>query len=179
MNAADRFARHVLWIGVIDSETMERVVREIGDLFKEDAEKSVTLILSSSGGSLDVAIAFHDLVRHTLNWSDQLEIHVAGEASSAAITVLMAADTRSSAPHSLFLFHPIKRHYFENMSMSSEELKEEARVIDAKFEKVLNIWASQMRTHEKEESVCIARKLCFDRATVSHEDMFELDFLTG
>ena len=164
----------MFWAGPIDSESMERVIREIEECRRGNAER-VRIILSSLGGSLDVAIAFHDLIRYELQWSNLIEIVVVGEASSSALMALMAANHRVAHENGTFVFHELKRHYYADTDMSAADLREDANVMEVKFDRVVNILSAHMAHDAKRDTI---RRWCQDRTILSGTRMFEAGLCT-
>jgi len=65
--------------------------------------KGLLLVLSSHGGSTFEMRSLYGLIR---SLSYPVEIHLVGQAKSAAVPLMLAADRRTAAPDTTFLFHP-------------------------------------------------------------------------
>lgn len=80
----------------------------------------MNLIITSTGGSPEIAYAFYDMVNFVLK--PKLNTLATGEASSSAVILyLSATGKRYATPHTFFLLHEISRH-FSHARLTTPEL---------------------------------------------------------
>lgn len=99
-------SREVRLLGAINSTRIEEKLRDIFSLYREDPKKPIRLLLNSSGGDLDAALAFYEIVTHR---KIPLEVDAFVSADSAAIAILCTGLKRRASRSSTFLFHTIKK----------------------------------------------------------------------
>lgn len=129
--------RTAYWLGKIDIENQKRVLERIVSLEEEAHGEPITLFVTSSGGNLDSAIAFFDLIR-------LLKINLttigSGVVHSAAFTIWMSGIHRFLTPHTTALFHPPSRSI--NTSLNKRELEIDLILMQAEEELIKNIVSS-------------------------------------
>lgn len=70
---------------------------------RHDGHDEVTILLASKGGDVDAGMSTYNFIRHKP--VPKINIHVDGNLSSIAVTMLLAGDHRSASPASLFSIH--------------------------------------------------------------------------
>lgn len=126
--------RTVAWFGDVNKESLSRVLKEIIHLHKENPSGEIALLITSTGGDLQAAFAFYDLISG-LNIS--LTTIALGETDSAAIIVFAAGKKRLVSPHTTMFFHQASRSYNGNVP---------ARLIRAAGEEVADLerWSCEV-----------------------------------
>ena len=87
----------------IDPDKMEEVEKQVNDLFAENPDEKITLFISSSGGNIDPAWAFYELIKGK---KIPLITVARGRVCSAAMLVFMSGTKRKATQNSVFLIHP-------------------------------------------------------------------------
>lgn len=105
--------RAVTWFGDINKESLGRVLKEIHHFYRDNPTEEIALLITSTGGDLQAAFAFYDLVT-ALNLN--LTTVALGETDSAAIVVFVAGKKRLVSPHTTMFFHQASRSYNGNVS---------------------------------------------------------------
>ncbi len=137
--------RNIFWMGTIDHESCERVIREITALIAESDEEDINLHIASQGGLVDAGLAFYDYVTEILDCSALLNTRVLSEASSAALLVWCAGGMRYMTLSSTLLFHQVRRHYYSDSDLTMDDLSEDLRVMQEKENKVYAIMHAATR----------------------------------
>ena len=66
MNKTASLSRSITWIGDIDSEPYQKIIEKISGLIESNTNQPINLLITSGGGSLEIAYSFHDLVTSVL-----------------------------------------------------------------------------------------------------------------
>ncbi len=143
-----------LFMGNINSESVEKLIRWFVARAAESTHLHLTI--NSSGGWVDTAFAFVDIVT---NSQVRLDTLVIGEASSMAIPMFLTGEHRVVAPNSRFRFHELGRSFGKDTRYSTTEMRnilsslDDSQRIYAEFvsKKSLNIASEGILDMMKEE----------------------------
>ena len=134
MNNADI---KINFTGSVNEENVRTFINEIKNLVEKNPDaKSLTIYISSPGGSVDIAVEFFNFLKlldckiRTVNMSC---------VNSAAIIIFAAGTERISLPCSSFYVHSITKEL--NGNFTADDLLREVREISANTDKVANILA--------------------------------------
>lgn len=122
------------FIGMINDENMISLRNFIAS--RESQINSLTININSVGGSISSGIALYNYLKQQ---PFQITTHNIGEVSSAAILLYLAGTTRTAAPISKFIIHPIKMNI--NGDFSYTQIKEILNNVDAdikNYSKIVN-----------------------------------------
>ncbi len=86
--------------GEITSELCRDTIARLNEGKLKD--ETVEVYLNSEGGELEHAFAIHDTLRSLPN---QVHVHALGSCCSAAPLIALAADYRTTAPHTQWMLH--------------------------------------------------------------------------
>ncbi len=131
-------ARTIEYFGVVNYATTERVIEEMRELVREDAEAPITLAVTSAGGPTGTAMSFYDHVRLVLK--PRLATIGAGDVDSSGIIIFLAGDTRFVTPNTTLLLHRAGRTFEGGKRFTAEELDamvREDRVKDFQYASVV------------------------------------------
>ena len=128
----------ISFTGSVDEETVRAFVTEIKNLVEQNpASDSLTIYMSSPGGSVDIAVELFNFLKlldckiRTVNISC---------VNSAAIIIFAAGDERIGLPCSSFYVHAITKNL--NGNFTAADLLREAKEMSANTDKVATILAS-------------------------------------
>ena len=125
----------IMLTGGIDEENVRLFINEIKILNEKYPEtKSLTVCISSDGGSVDIAVELFNFLKlldckvKTVNIS---------RVNSAAVVVFAAGEERFSLPSSSFYVHSVTKKL--NGDFTADDLLREAREISANTDKIADI----------------------------------------
>jgi ATP-dependent Clp protease protease subunit len=96
----------------------------------------ITVLFSSDGGSTEDGLALYEFLR-TL--PIPLRMHAVGLVASIAIPVFLAADVRTGASSSCFLFHGYTWTYADRQTLSVDMMAEHSSLIGSAVERAKRI----------------------------------------
>lgn len=109
-------------IGDVDGETIDRLLRDVGDLMDENRKEEVTLYLASGGGSVPAGLAFYEFIRMN---DVPLTVIGVGEIASIAVIIWLAGKKRKVSKRSFFLIHQVGSD-FERVSFKTKSIRDES-----------------------------------------------------
>jgi len=124
--------------GDINEENVRAFISELKNKIEKNHEsESLTVLISSSGGSIDIAIELFYFLKHldckitTVNTSI---------VNSAAIIIFAAGEKRIGLSYSSFYVHSVSKEL--NGIFTVEDLRREAREMEIHTEKIVEILAN-------------------------------------
>ena len=95
---------YVHYFDAIDTPRAQHLMRVITEALAKHRPKTLCLLLSSKGGSVDAGIALYNFLR---SLPVTVVTHSTGVVKSIANVVFLAGERRSASPHGSFLFHGV------------------------------------------------------------------------
>ena len=86
----------------VTKETALLLISQLKHLEELDAEKPITILINTPGGSLTDGLAIHDVITQI---SCPVIIHALGLCASAGLLILSSGDYRVSSPNTTFYYH--------------------------------------------------------------------------
>lgn len=126
--------RTVEWLGGVDFENLEKVLKRIKELVAEDPADEIHLMVNSYGGPTGVGMSFYDAVRTWLK--PRLLTIGSGYVDSSGIIVFLAGEKRYLTKNTTLLFHLAGRTFEANKRFSTadmEDMLKEDKVKDYQY----------------------------------------------
>jgi ATP-dependent protease ClpP protease subunit len=137
----DGDATYVSFCGRINPDTTESLLGTCVDQANEGA-KTIYLLLSSPGGSVDSAIAAYNVLR---GMPFRLITHNVGTVDSMGNVLFLAGDERYACPNSSFTFHGVGFSLSSDTRFEIKNLREKMDSVEDDQRKIAAIIAE--RTH--------------------------------
>jgi ATP-dependent protease ClpP protease subunit len=93
--------------GPVNDENVYKAMQTLGIFSRRDPNCTITIYLTSPGGSTYAGFAFHDFLKELQVKGHRIIIHVFGYAMSMAVPIFQAADERILSRNAFLLIHEV------------------------------------------------------------------------
>jgi len=113
--------RHVALLGDVNLENCDKAIQCLYKFYEEDPNEGIDFVITSLGGSSDLAFMVYDTVRFILS---DLPVRIigVGDVQSAAIIVFLSGQERIVTPNTKFFFHEFSRS-FEHVELNTSDFQ--------------------------------------------------------
>lgn len=139
----------------IDERRASLLIAVISDYLKTGVIKKLTLNISSLGGSVFHAVSLHNFIKGLQGV--EVHTHNFGQVDSSANIVFLAGQRRTCSPAATFLFHGVKRVFYEKSAVNKQELQENLESLNSDINKLVEI-ISANTNHSKKEVMRFFKK---------------------
>lgn len=139
----------------IDERRTSLLLAVISDYLKTGVIKKLTINISSLGGSVFHAISLHNFIKGLQNV--EVHTHNFGQVDSSANIIFLAGKIRTCSSAATFLFHGVKRIFYEKSAVNKQELKEHLESLNSDINKLAEI-ISINTSHSKNEVMKFFKK---------------------
>jgi len=94
--------REVYFMGTINVESLTELIKEILLLYNQNPNEEITLLMTSWGGSISLALSFYEWVKIK---NIPLVTVAIGEVSSAGMFLFLSGKKRKATSNSFFILH--------------------------------------------------------------------------
>ena len=106
----------------VNKDTALLLISQLKHLEELDAEKPITIMLNTQGGSLTDGLAIYDVI---VQLACPVIVHSLGLCASAGLLILSAADYRVASPNTTFYYHqPVIEDSMINSMQNMNELND-------------------------------------------------------
>ena len=95
-------SREIFFTGVVQSDSMEAVLKQLIYLYRADPEKEITMYINSPGGEVQSGLAVYDLMKMI---PTPIRTVCIGTAASMGAILFLAGDKRIMMPNSRIMIH--------------------------------------------------------------------------
>ena len=95
-------SREIFFTGVVQSDSMEAVLKQLIYLYRADPEKEITMYINSPGGEVQSGLAVYDLMKMI---PTPIRTVCIGTAASMGAILFLAGDKRVMMPNSRIMIH--------------------------------------------------------------------------
>ena len=136
---------YLSYYDVISEPKTRSLMEACTQAISETKANELYFLFSSTGGSVDAAIALYNFLRAL---PVKLTMHNTGSIDSAANVVFLAADARFAAPHSSFLLHGLTWNFGQGAALSWTQLQETVGAFRGSEERMSGIIAERTKLTE-------------------------------
>ena len=123
----------------VNGASAQTCIGMVGQWFREDPSKPITIIFNSPGGSVIDGLAVYDFITELRNQGATIETVTLGMAASMAGVLLQAGDNRVMGRNSVLLIHEVSSGAIGNISQLEDEVAFSKKLQD----KLLDILADR------------------------------------
>lgn len=138
---------YINFMANIDERRTSLLLTVISDYLKTGIKK-ITINISSLGGSVFHAVSLYNFIKGLKGI--EVHTHNFGQVDSSANIIFLAGKIRTCSSAATFLFHGVKRIFYEKSAVNRQELKEHLESLNSDISKLAEIISINTNHSEKE-----------------------------